>query len=283
MVHGLSIAPHPSDRSSLRMPTRSAAAIESIHHRCPICLDSFDGPLVTKCEHHFCESCIRMALEIKKECPTCRAPIASHRELRADAMLGTIVGSVSARATSRESITSASWTCGCTTQNLMAASRCITCSARRPATALRRRWQAALLPAFAGREAPERSFVSHPCRNQPVPPSPAPAAAAPTPTAAPCHDILAAEHTRDTVILDAVAVSPLSDEESDEVCDEKCDEECDEESDAESDDCPPAKTSRGRQVDDEPWECTSCGAGSCLEHASGTHGDGSTDEPCRAP
>ena len=156
------------------MTTRSGVAADALHRRCPICLDSFEAPLVTKCGHHFCETCIRTALQVKKECPSCREPIASsHRELRADAILGELVGSVSSRAMSGATVagctapatSEATWACGaCTMENLLAASRCIACSARRPAAAV------ALPSSKACREAVDASFAPrHPRPRQTLP------------------------------------------------------------------------------------------------------------------
>lgn len=52
--------------------------------RCPICWNDIQDPVQTPCGHHFCEDCIKTALTFKKECPTCRSTINSHRSLRAD-------------------------------------------------------------------------------------------------------------------------------------------------------------------------------------------------------
>jgi len=51
---------------------------------CPICLDCIRSPMITPCGHRFCNGCIKRALSYKKECPTCRRPIATHRTLRDD-------------------------------------------------------------------------------------------------------------------------------------------------------------------------------------------------------
>jgi len=51
--------------------------------RCPICWDSPpEMPSETPCGHVFCRSCIMAALQHKKECPSCRASVASHRLLQ---------------------------------------------------------------------------------------------------------------------------------------------------------------------------------------------------------
>lgn len=52
---------------------------------CPICLCLLDRPHVTECLHRFCHECIQTSLRVgKKECPTCRHPVATRRALRAD-------------------------------------------------------------------------------------------------------------------------------------------------------------------------------------------------------
>merc|ERR1712125_174015 len=65
---------------------------------CPICLSILRKvKTVMKCLHRFCEECIVDALRKgKKECPTCRVKIPSHRDLRSepriDFLLGTLLG-----------------------------------------------------------------------------------------------------------------------------------------------------------------------------------------------
>ena len=65
--------------------TRAHAKEEAIEidyaGRCPICLDDLTDPFRTECGHRFCGQCIKRALGFKKECPACRAPVASHRKL----------------------------------------------------------------------------------------------------------------------------------------------------------------------------------------------------------
>ena len=65
--------------------TRTAAANAEIESRCPICLEETQNAYRTECNHRFCGPCIKRALGIKKECPACRAPIASHRKLICEA------------------------------------------------------------------------------------------------------------------------------------------------------------------------------------------------------
>ena len=115
--------------------TRSAFIATSSALSCPICLHAFDAPVVTKCGHQFCEGCIRSAIQFKKECPQCRQPISSHRDLRADAELTMLSESSLARVMpSQEQLPAReTWDCRqCTLANPRAAARCVACGARRP-------------------------------------------------------------------------------------------------------------------------------------------------------
>ncbi|KAH7072928.1 SNF2 family N-terminal domain-containing protein [Paraphoma chrysanthemicola] len=44
---------------------------------CPICLDNFKDPVITKCAHSFCTPCIEKVIEGQKKCPMCRAELES--------------------------------------------------------------------------------------------------------------------------------------------------------------------------------------------------------------
>ena len=99
------------------MSTRSVKRATCQALRCPICWDTMRAPVRTACGHHFCEGCIRDAIQVKLECPTCRTPVSSHRSLRA------IPGTDHA----------GTWDCtSCTLSNPLACSRCQACCGRRP-------------------------------------------------------------------------------------------------------------------------------------------------------
>ena len=96
--------------------TRSAARANAVLNRCVVCLDIFSAPVLTPCGHRFCEACILTAINIKKECPTCRAPIKSHRALRADTHLLELFGTPKASRAmdtddERAAATDDSWSC----------------------------------------------------------------------------------------------------------------------------------------------------------------------------
>ncbi|KAF2744112.1 hypothetical protein M011DRAFT_521232 [Sporormia fimetaria CBS 119925] len=44
---------------------------------CPICLDSLREPIITKCAHIFCSTCLERVIETQHKCPMCRAELAS--------------------------------------------------------------------------------------------------------------------------------------------------------------------------------------------------------------
>lgn len=120
--------------------TRNSATATERELRCPICWDALSAPVRTKCGHVFCEGCIRTSMRVKSECPTCRQPILTHRDLRADTQLAELVEGKPATAmdaeTSEAPTREESWDCGvCTLRNPKAAARCGACRARRPALA----------------------------------------------------------------------------------------------------------------------------------------------------
>ena len=45
------------------------------HLTCPICMEIMrDATITSPCAHNFCDGCIRAALNLKRECPICKAP-----------------------------------------------------------------------------------------------------------------------------------------------------------------------------------------------------------------
>ena len=105
--------------------------------RCPISFDTMLSPVLTSCGHRFCEGCLRVAIGIKKECPTCRERVSSHRSFRADADFAALTSSTQARglqAAESElcNTNDDMWSCTvCTLRNLMACSRCEACGSCR--------------------------------------------------------------------------------------------------------------------------------------------------------
>ena len=76
----LTSAVRTRDYSRMLAQSRQAREEES---RCPICWDSPPADLsITPCGHAFCRTCIMAALRHKRECPTCRSAVASHRLLQ---------------------------------------------------------------------------------------------------------------------------------------------------------------------------------------------------------
>jgi SWI/SNF-related matrix-associated actin-dependent regulator of chromatin subfamily A3 len=44
---------------------------------CPICLETLNEPVITKCAHTFCTVCIERVIETQHKCPMCRAELES--------------------------------------------------------------------------------------------------------------------------------------------------------------------------------------------------------------
>ncbi|KAF2740502.1 hypothetical protein EJ04DRAFT_548514 [Polyplosphaeria fusca] len=44
---------------------------------CPICLDTLKEPVITKCAHIFCTTCIERVIDTQQKCPMCRATLES--------------------------------------------------------------------------------------------------------------------------------------------------------------------------------------------------------------
>ena len=46
--------------------------------KCSVCLDAFEDPVVTACDHVFCRACILKSLhQAGKTCPICREGVCS--------------------------------------------------------------------------------------------------------------------------------------------------------------------------------------------------------------
>lgn len=44
---------------------------------CPICLDTYKDPIISKCAHAFCTPCLERVIETQHKCPLCRSPLDS--------------------------------------------------------------------------------------------------------------------------------------------------------------------------------------------------------------
>lgn len=71
----------PSQNNNIR-PVDEVEAVPTLLP-CPVCMNSSIGrhPVVTRCGHVFCRNCINAALQVKKECPTCRTRLAGRNTL----------------------------------------------------------------------------------------------------------------------------------------------------------------------------------------------------------
>ncbi len=115
--------------------TRRSAELKEVEWRCPICWDMLRDVLVTECGHRFCGSCIKRALGYNKECPSCRAPIASHRKLRREEGTSRMLEEVARleAATLVPETVGGAWSCAvCTLTNVESAKKCAACQARKP-------------------------------------------------------------------------------------------------------------------------------------------------------
>ena len=71
-------------RHLTKLPLGGAETIER-YLSCPVCLEIMVAPTATECLHRFCAMCIETSLRLgKKECPSCRLPVATRRALRRD-------------------------------------------------------------------------------------------------------------------------------------------------------------------------------------------------------
>ena len=90
-------APHEMVMSSRHMTLVEIGGPATIDRylSCPICLGLMRGATATECLHRFCSECIESAIRLgRKECPTCRAPIATRRALRRDDNFDNLVRSL---------------------------------------------------------------------------------------------------------------------------------------------------------------------------------------------
>ena len=127
---------------STRAKVKQAERQREMALRCPICWDDLSNPSITPCGHQFCDGCIRHALRLKHECPTCREPL-THRSLRpagepeeAEDLLSW-QSRARARALVAESEAAAAadgtWECAaCTLRNPAEVDRCSACTTQRP-------------------------------------------------------------------------------------------------------------------------------------------------------
>jgi len=71
-------------------PTELSISVEdhelTCHFKCAICMEFLHNTMTSKyCMHRFCKKCINDSLRVsKKECPTCRTKLTSHRDLHPD-------------------------------------------------------------------------------------------------------------------------------------------------------------------------------------------------------
>ena len=89
--------PHEMIMSSKHMTRVDINGPETIERylSCPICLGLMRAATATECLHRFCSKCIESSIRLgRKECPTCRAPIATRRALRRDDNFDNLVRSL---------------------------------------------------------------------------------------------------------------------------------------------------------------------------------------------
>eukprot|EP00929_Paragymnodinium_shiwhaense_P097847 TRINITY_DN59445_c0_g1_i1.p1 TRINITY_DN59445_c0_g1~~TRINITY_DN59445_c0_g1_i1.p1 ORF type:complete len:324 (+),score=41.61 TRINITY_DN59445_c0_g1_i1:80-1051(+) len=76
--------------------------------RCPICTEVFDDPVYSgghPCQHVYCRSCIGQALQRRRQCPTCRAPL-RQQNLQPHAIIRSLLDELQVRCEARQ----CSWT-----------------------------------------------------------------------------------------------------------------------------------------------------------------------------
>ena len=104
---------------------------------CPICWEEMLDPVAGQCGHVFCNDCIKTALRLdKRQCPLCREPIKSHRELRK--VTPSPLNRTESKGFPTGDVDGSSllhgWYCTkCTVGNKASARRCTLCHALKPA------------------------------------------------------------------------------------------------------------------------------------------------------
>jgi SWI/SNF-related matrix-associated actin-dependent regulator of chromatin subfamily A3 len=79
----------PSQSPSLK-PDFNLVAPHDDDDMCPICMNIYEQPMVTTCNHWFCADCIAMALNMPPgKCPMCRNPLRA-QDLRAGVLFGQV-------------------------------------------------------------------------------------------------------------------------------------------------------------------------------------------------
>jgi len=64
-------------RYMLQILTKMAKKDElDLEQNCSICFDTLSNPSLTPCGHIFCKECLEMCLQVKKNCPMCKADLA---------------------------------------------------------------------------------------------------------------------------------------------------------------------------------------------------------------
>ncbi|ONK58277.1 uncharacterized protein A4U43_C09F10520 [Asparagus officinalis] len=62
-------------RKKVSEPVQEKAVPKEPSYICPICMGELVSPCSTNCGHIFCEGCIKSAIQVKKQCPTCRTKL----------------------------------------------------------------------------------------------------------------------------------------------------------------------------------------------------------------
>ncbi|EOA81007.1 uncharacterized protein SETTUDRAFT_174657 [Exserohilum turcica Et28A] len=65
-----------TDENKIALQKMLQLSIDS-QEDCPICMDVFKDPVITKCTHTFCTPCLERVIETQHKCPMCRAELDS--------------------------------------------------------------------------------------------------------------------------------------------------------------------------------------------------------------